>query len=236
MYVIIERERERERLRDRERERERETERETERLRERERERLSQKVLSPLTVYSKYTCALTFENICKAHALEAKAHLKTKLDGVLAQLEVVQRERERERERDEDVLLPRTMYLAPTAEPASAQPTEGPMEGSPAVPHACLHVSPPSLTNSARLPVFYLLFSSCLGFNLFYFILFLGVYALIYLYGRSSLFFVYVFLSELYGRRSVMDSLSLSLSLSHTHTHTYTHTHTHSLTHSLTLS
>lgn len=43
-----------------------------------------------MTVYSKYTCALTFKNICKADALEAKAHLKTKLDGVLAQLEAAQ--------------------------------------------------------------------------------------------------------------------------------------------------
>jgi len=43
-----------------------------------------------VTVSSKYTCALTFKNICKADALEAKAHLKTKLDGVLAQLEAAQ--------------------------------------------------------------------------------------------------------------------------------------------------
>ena len=43
-----------------------------------------------MTVYSKCTSVLTFENICKADALEAKEKLKTKLDGVMVQLEAAQ--------------------------------------------------------------------------------------------------------------------------------------------------
>jgi hypothetical protein len=43
-----------------------------------------------VTVYSKCTSALTFENICQADALEAKEKLKTQLDGVMVQLKAAQ--------------------------------------------------------------------------------------------------------------------------------------------------
>ena len=43
-----------------------------------------------MTVYSKFTSAPTFQNVCKTDALEANEKLKTKLDGVMVQLEAAQ--------------------------------------------------------------------------------------------------------------------------------------------------